>query len=160
MLKELKLYLTKSKELSNDTLNKIRDDFDKVLNYIEMDIDKPIDIIQEIYDEFIDLYPYSGTVYRGIFVDFVFDELEDSKDLCSFTSNKNVAENFALRGDIGKAYLITQHIDTGLDFGVLINDLHDRGILLTENVQTFLGEDEVFCNVSDDCEIKLIAELD
>lgn len=160
MLKELKLHLTNSKELSDSALSKIRDDFDKVLNYIEMDVAKPIDIIKEIHDTFIDLYPYSGRVYRGVFVDFVFDELETTNELCSFTSNKNIANNFALRGDIGKAYVISQDIETGLDFGVLINELHDKGILLTENVQTFLGEDEVWCNVLNNCEVELIAELD
>lgn len=160
MLRDLKLFLTNSIELSDVKIKEIRDYFNEVLNYNEMDSEKPIDILADIYNTFVDIYPYCGTVYRGVFVDYILGELKQSTEICSFTSNKNVAENFALRGDKGIAYLIMQHIDNGLDFGVLLNDLHDKKILLTEDVETFLGEDEVLCKVSNDCEIKQIAELD
>ena len=64
-----------------------------------------------------------------------------------------------MRGDNGDCYLITQQVSNELDFGLLLNDLHDKGILLAEDVQTFLGEDEILCYVLKNCIVTKLCTL-
>lgn len=159
MLLKLKEFLKGNISLSEKEIKDIRDYFNEVLNYNEMDTEKPVDILEDIYNTFKDIYSYSGAVYRGVFIDTSWNEYEDNYEISSFSSNKNVAENFAMRGDNGDCYLITQEVCNELDFGMLLNDLHDKDILLTDDVQTFLGEDEILCYVQKNCTVNKICTL-
>lgn len=159
MLEKLKGYLKGANNLEEDDIDNIRNYFNEVLNYIEADIDKPISKMEDIYNTFKDLYPYSGEVYRGVFIDTSWNSLEESKAISSFTNNKDVATNFAMRGDKGDAYLLTQQVDNALYLGELLTILEEKNILLMEDIQTFLGEDEVYCYINDSCNTNLVTSL-
>ena len=151
MLLKLKSFLKDEVILSKEEIKAIRDYFNVILSYKEIGVEKPVDVLEEVYKTFKDIYSYTGVVYRGVFIDNSWNTYKHQDGICSFTNNKNVAENFAMNGDCGDAYLLTQEVSNGLDFAELLNELYDKGILLIDDIETFLGEDEVLCYVQEDC---------
>jgi len=159
MLLKLKSFLKDEVVLSKEEIKNIRDDFNRILSYKEMGFKKPVDVLEDVYKTFKDIYSYTGVVYRGVFIDNSWNTYKHQTGICSFTTNKDVAENFAMNGDAGDVYLLTQEVSNALDFAELLNELYDKGILLIEDVEAFLGEDEVLCYVQDDCKVTKLCTL-
>lgn len=147
----LKQYLKDKKNKSFD-INLIRDILNQCLYYNELGDVRPFDILDIIYSTFIDRYIYRGIVYRGISSNLEYVHNVDNK-LYSFSSNIDVADNFALKDDKNYAYRITQYITDGFNFGEFLNDLVDNEILLISDIEPFLGEDEILCRYTVNCEV-------
>lgn len=159
MLNKLKKFLLGNEKLSNKEIENIRNYFNEILNYQSNDLEKPIDSLNNLYNTFRDIFPYSGIVYRGIFIGSSLSYIESTYEVCAFTNNKNVAENFAMHGENGDCYLITQEVCNALYFSELLAELEEKGILLTESIENFIGEDEVLCFLNKEHKIKKIGEL-
>ena len=150
MLKKLKGFLLGENTFGD--FEEAQEFFYDILNYIEEGIDKPNDKYKELYDTFVDLYNYNGYVYRGVY-DETGELKEHSKDeLYSFTSKLDVAENFAIK-DNSTGFVFRQYIENGLNLGELLLDLEVRGILSSDDVGSFWGEDEVICYINNTLEI-------
>lgn len=160
MLLRLKEYLKNNNiVLSEKEISNIRALFNKALNYNEMDNEKPIHILEDIYKNFKDMYSYCGEVYRGVFINNL-SQYDKRNEICSFTTNLNVAENFAMKGDKGNCYIITQEVCNELDFASLLNDLCEKKILLEDDVFNFIGEDEILCYHQENCKVTKLCTLD
>ena len=150
MLKKLKGFLLGENTFGD--FEEAQEFFYDILNYIEEGIDKPNDKYKELYDTFVDLYNYNGYVYRGVY-DETGELKEHSKDeLYSFTSKLDVAENFAIK-DNCTGFVFRQYIENGLNLGELLLDFEDRGILSSDDVGSFWGEDEVICYINNTLEM-------
>lgn len=160
MLSELKEFLINGEtDISKLDLKFIRNYFNKILYYNESDDEKPVSLLKEVYLKFNDVFKFSGTIYRGIFANLNILESFKPNEIFSFTSNINVADNFALRGDDGCGYVLTQDVKDGLNFAELLNVLLEKKILLEDDIGNFVNEDEVLSPIKTEYKIELKFDL-
>lgn len=152
MLLKLKKYLQSGESLDSSDIEELNNIFNEILWYKENGFEKPISLIEDVYNLFRDIFPYTGLVYRGVCVK-EHDEFQYRNEISSFTSNKNVAENFARSCDTSANYLISQNISEALDFAGLLTELAENEILLYEDINNFLGEDEIICFIKENCKV-------
>ena len=150
MLKSLKGFLLGKNTLED--VKSIKKLFYDILNYVEEGIDKPNDKYKQLYDTFIDLYNYNGYVYRGVYSETGQLKQNNKSELFSFTSKLDVAENFAINDDcIG--FVFRQYVENSLNLGELLLALECKGILSSDDINNFWGEDEVICYINNTLEI-------